>query len=210
MSHKKFGPDRFSRFDVYCIQTNIQTSQIYIQMFAMISQFWHLFIILSEGYEKIIVVFTERTILLNNCWKRMKKMENKWSFWKQTKQIFLNNKKMGHSAFTNDERTKWKKGEYAHLWIYGSWTDNIHNWYHHLYLNFACLSGFVCIHDTSKRLNQSGPNFVWNLTWPLGRFMNKDNIYIDMQAGINLEVLRKGANSTISVVCMAFYPLDCC
>ena len=35
MSHKKFGPDRFSRFDVYWIQTdkqtNKQTSQIYIQ-----------------------------------------------------------------------------------------------------------------------------------------------------------------------------------
>ena len=35
MSHNKFGPDRFSRFDVYCIQTNRQTnrqtSQIYIQ-----------------------------------------------------------------------------------------------------------------------------------------------------------------------------------
>ena len=38
MSHKKFGPDRFSRFDVYWIQTdrqtdkqtNKQTSQIYI------------------------------------------------------------------------------------------------------------------------------------------------------------------------------------
>ena len=39
---------------------------------------------------------------------------------------------------------------------------------------------------------------------------SKDNIYIDMQAGINFEVLRKGANSTISVVRMAFYPLDCC
>ena len=38
----------------------------------------------------------------------------------------------------------------------------------------------------------------------------KDNIYIDMQAGRNLEVLRKCANSTISVVRMAFYPLDCC
>ena len=38
----------------------------------------------------------------------------------------------------------------------------------------------------------------------------KDNIYIDMQAGINLEVLRKCAISTISVVRMAFYPLDCC
>ena len=36
---------------------------------------------------------------------------------------------------------------------------------------------------------------------------SKDNIDIDMQAGINFEVLRKGANSTISVVRMAFYPL---
>ena len=37
MSHKIFGPDRFSRFDVYWIQTNRQTnrqtSQIYIKMF---------------------------------------------------------------------------------------------------------------------------------------------------------------------------------
>ena len=39
MSHKKFGPDRFSRFDVYWIQTNKrnrqtdrQTSQIYIDV----------------------------------------------------------------------------------------------------------------------------------------------------------------------------------
>ena len=36
MSHKKFGPDRFSRFDVYWIQTDKQTdkqtSQIYIQI----------------------------------------------------------------------------------------------------------------------------------------------------------------------------------
>ena len=27
MSHKKFGPDRFSRFDVYWIQTNRQTDR---------------------------------------------------------------------------------------------------------------------------------------------------------------------------------------
>ena len=43
-----------------------------------------------------------------------------------------------------------------------------------------------------------------------GREEGKDNIYIDMQTGINLEVLRKCAHSTISVVRMAFYPLDCC
>ena len=27
MSHKKFGPDRFSRFDVYWIQTDTQTNK---------------------------------------------------------------------------------------------------------------------------------------------------------------------------------------
>jgi len=32
MSHKKFGPDRFSCFDVYWIQTNRQTSQIYTEI----------------------------------------------------------------------------------------------------------------------------------------------------------------------------------
>jgi len=33
MSHKKFGPDRFSRFDVYWIQTNRQTDKpnLYIE-----------------------------------------------------------------------------------------------------------------------------------------------------------------------------------
>ena len=37
MSHKKFGADRFSRFDVYWTQTNKQppkqTSQIYIYIY---------------------------------------------------------------------------------------------------------------------------------------------------------------------------------
>ena len=28
MSHKKIGPDRFSRFDVYWIQTNKQTNRL--------------------------------------------------------------------------------------------------------------------------------------------------------------------------------------
>ena len=34
MSHKKFGPDRFSRFDVYWIQTNKQTNKpnLYIDL----------------------------------------------------------------------------------------------------------------------------------------------------------------------------------
>ena len=34
MSHKKFGPDRFSRFDVYWIQTNKQTDKtnLYIEV----------------------------------------------------------------------------------------------------------------------------------------------------------------------------------
>ena len=40
MSHKKFGPDRFSRFDVYWIQTNKQTNKqtdkpnLYIDIYA--------------------------------------------------------------------------------------------------------------------------------------------------------------------------------
>ena len=43
-----------------------------------------------------------------------------------------------------------------------------------LYINLACLSVclFVCIQYTSKRLNRSGPNFLWVITWPQGRFMN--------------------------------------
>ena len=32
MSHKKFGPDRFSRFDVYWIQTNKQTDKPYLYL----------------------------------------------------------------------------------------------------------------------------------------------------------------------------------
>ena len=36
-----------------------------------------------------------------------------------------------------------------------------------------CLS--VCIQQTSKRLNRSGPNFVWNLKWPQERFMDAQN-----------------------------------
>ena len=30
---------------------------------------------------------------------------------------------------------------------------------------------FVCIQKASKRLNRSGLNFAWDLTWPKGRFM---------------------------------------
>ena len=29
----------------------------------------------------------------------------------------------------------------------------------------------VCIQQTSKLLKRSGPNFVWDLTWPQGRYM---------------------------------------
>jgi len=39
---------------------------------------------------------------------------------------------------------------------------------------FICLSVF-CIQQTSTRLNRSGPNFVWDLNWPQGRFMNDQN-----------------------------------
>ena len=43
---------------------------------------------------------------------------------------------------------------------------------HTIYIyNLACLS--VCLYPiTSKRLNRSGPNFLWDITWPQGRFMN--------------------------------------
>ena len=37
----------------------------------------------------------------------------------------------------------------------------------------VCLS--VCIPLTSKRLNRSSPNFVWDLTWPQERFINAQN-----------------------------------
>ena len=33
----------------------------------------------------------------------------------------------------------------------------------------------VCIQKTSKRLNRSGPNCVWDLTWLQGRFMDAQN-----------------------------------
>ena len=43
MSHKKFGPDRFSRFDVYWIQTNKQTDKpnLYIEDEVSIFEHWH-------------------------------------------------------------------------------------------------------------------------------------------------------------------------
>ena len=41
----------------------------------------------------------------------------------------------------------------------------------------VCLSVclFVCIQYTSKRLNRSGPNFLWDIMWPQGKFMNDKN-----------------------------------
>ena len=51
------------------------------------------------------------------------------------------------------------------------------NLYTHLYI--FCLSVFlsvslsvVCIQETSKRLNRSGANFLWDLTWPQERLMD--------------------------------------
>ena len=47
MSHKKFGPDRFSRFDVYWIQTNRQTDRqakfIYRCYIIIVSLWFYLF-----------------------------------------------------------------------------------------------------------------------------------------------------------------------
>ena len=40
MSHKKFGPDRFSRFDVYWIQTNKQTNRQTDRQAKFIYRYW--------------------------------------------------------------------------------------------------------------------------------------------------------------------------
>ena len=52
-------------------------------------------------------------------------------------------------------------------------SGNIYIYTLHVFLS-VCLS--VCIQLMSKRLNRSGPNFVWDLTWPQGRFMD-DRIF---------------------------------
>ena len=39
---------------------------------------------------------------------------------------------------------------------------------------FVCF--FFCIQKTSKRLNRSGSNFLCDLTWPQGRFMNRKKL----------------------------------
>ena len=46
MSHKKFGPDRFSRFDVYWIQTNRQTDKQTDRQAKFIHRFW-IFLIMT-------------------------------------------------------------------------------------------------------------------------------------------------------------------
>ena len=48
MSHKKFGPDRFSRFDVYWIQTDRQTDRqtdkpnLYIDLLSTDTQIYYI------------------------------------------------------------------------------------------------------------------------------------------------------------------------
>jgi len=44
-----------------------------------------------------------------------------------------------------------------------------------IYTFLFCL--FVCpfVSNTSQQLNWSGPNFVWDLAWPQGRFMDAQN-----------------------------------
>jgi len=54
----------------------------------------------------------------------------------------------------------------------------IHTTY--IYTLLICLS--VCLYPINvKRLNLSGQNFVWDLTWPQGRFMDDQNIKISLQ-----------------------------
>ena len=50
MSHKKFGPDRFSRFDVYWIQTDRQTNK-------------H-----PDRQAKFIYRLMKGSVLENDCW----------------------------------------------------------------------------------------------------------------------------------------------
>ena len=52
MSHKKFGPDRFSRFDVYWIQTNKQTDKpnLYIDV-CIVKYSW------PNGWNKLADIF---------------------------------------------------------------------------------------------------------------------------------------------------------
>ena len=48
-------------------------------------------------------------------------------------------------------------------------TSKVYIWY----IYFACLS--ICVQLTSKRLNRLGLNFLWDLTWPQGMFMDAQN-----------------------------------
>ena len=45
--------------------------------------------------------------------------------------------------------------------------------YIYIYVYILCLS--FCPFVSNKRLNRSGPNFVWDLTWPQGRFIDAKN-----------------------------------
>ena len=47
------------------------------------------------------------------------------------------------------------------------------NLYLSIYIRCLSVCLFFCIQWTSKRLNRSGPNFVWDLTWPQGKFIFK-------------------------------------
>jgi len=48
MLHKKFGPDRFSRFDVYWIQTNRQTPRQTSQIYRLVGRFAPIFYLNCE------------------------------------------------------------------------------------------------------------------------------------------------------------------
>ena len=46
---------------------------------------------------------------------------------------------------------------------------------------FGCLFGCSFVFIQKKRMNRSGPNFVWDLTWPQGMFMNCQISKISLQ-----------------------------
>ena len=70
MSHKKFGPDRFSRFDVYWIQTNRQTDKpnLYIDILRTI-KLWNrkttrraIFLIVNLTIDRLVKLPSKRVI----------------------------------------------------------------------------------------------------------------------------------------------------
>ena len=77
MSHKKFGPDRFSRFDVYWIQTNKQTNKqtdkpnLYIEVPGVAcaqKTLICLAVTLSQFWTKMLKILLDNFLLIYPCY----------------------------------------------------------------------------------------------------------------------------------------------